>query len=535
MRYFFDDYVLDSDRRELRRGAGLVALEPKVFDLLAYLIRNRQRVVSKDDLFAAVWQGRFVSESALTTPINAARRAVGDSGEEQRLIRTLRHKGFRFVGAVREESEPAAASAADIAPDPPAPALALPDRPSIAVLPFANMSSDPEQEHFADGMVEDIITLLSRLRWLFVIARTSTFTYKGRATDVKQIGRELGVRYALEGSVRRMAERVRITVQLIEAETGAHVWAKRYDRPVRDIFAVQDQITDEITRALEPEIDASERERARRKPPESLDAWELFQRGMWHLLQHNREGFIDAEVFFRQAIALDPTFAAPHAGVALVGFFRVVRALTDEPAPILVEMLEEASRAVALDPREPLGHTALGLTFMERGEYAHSIAEHEIALALSPNSSFARWSYAFGLLWADLYEEALEEFDAALRLSPRDPGRWSYLTQKAATLYQLRRYEEAAECAREATRQASAEVLWAFMYLAASSAQLGRAEEAEAAVGGFLRRRPGWSLATVRSVLSARHRAEPALQHILDGLRKAGLSEQPNSAARRRR
>jgi TolB-like protein len=381
LRYFFDDYVLDSDRRELHGGSGLIAIEPQVFDLLAYLVRNRQHVATKDDLFASVWQGRFVSESALTTRINAARRAVGDSGEEQRLIRTLRRKGFRFVGAVREESGPVAASAADIAPDPPALALPLPDRPSIAVLAFANMSSDPEQEHFADGMVEDIITSLSRLRWLFVIARTSTFFYKGRAIDVKQIGRELGVRYVLEGSVRRAAGRVRITAQLIEAETGTHVWAKRYERAVTDVFAVQDQITDEITCALEPEIGASERERARRKPPESLDAWELFQRGMWHLLQHNREGFIEAEAFFRKAITLDPAFAAPHAGVALVGFFRVVRALTDEPAPILVEMLEEASRAVALDPREPLGHTALGLTFMERGEYAQSIAEHEIAVA----------------------------------------------------------------------------------------------------------------------------------------------------------
>ncbi|MGC2315983.1 MAG: winged helix-turn-helix domain-containing protein, partial [Bradyrhizobium sp.] len=207
MRYLFEEYAFDTDRRELHRGADVVSVAPQVFDLLDYLIRNRERVVSKDDLIDVIWKGRSVSDAALTTRLNAARSALGDSGEEQRLIKTLPRKGFRFVGPVREAKGPAPAQQ-------PKPALPLPEKPSIAVLPFTNLSSDLEQEYFADGMVDDIITALSRFKALFVIARNSSFTYKGRAVDVKQIGHELGVRYVLEGSIRKAASRVRITGQL---------------------------------------------------------------------------------------------------------------------------------------------------------------------------------------------------------------------------------------------------------------------------------------------------------------------------------
>ena len=213
LRYLFEDYAIDTDLRELHRGTDVVSIAPQVFDLLDYLIRNRERVVSKDDLINAIWNGRIVSDAALTTRLNVARSVIGDSGEEQRLIKTLPRKGFRFVGPVREAQGPAGAAAADNPEEPPKPALTLPDKPSIAVLPFTNLSSDPEQEYFADGMVEDIITGLSRSKSLFVIARHSTFTYKGKAVDIKQVGRELGVRYVLEGSVRKADNRVRITGQ----------------------------------------------------------------------------------------------------------------------------------------------------------------------------------------------------------------------------------------------------------------------------------------------------------------------------------
>ncbi len=231
MRWVFEDCALDPDRRAIPRVRGDRDWS-QVFDLLLYLVENREHVVTRDDLLEAVWDGRIVSESTLASHINAARKAIGDSGQEQRLIRTVARKGFRFVGDVREAPAVGGTGLADVeaarSDEPAAEALALPDRPSIAVLPFVNLSGDPEQEYFADGVVEDIITALSRIRWLFVIARNSSFTYKKQAVDVRQVGRELGVRYVLEGSLRRTASRVRITAQLIDATTGAHVSADRF-------------------------------------------------------------------------------------------------------------------------------------------------------------------------------------------------------------------------------------------------------------------------------------------------------------------
>jgi TolB-like protein len=280
LRYIFENYAIDTDRRELHRGADVVSVAPQVFDLLDYLIRNRELVVSKDDLIKAIWNGRSVSDAALTTRLNVARSAIGDSGDEQRLIKTLPRKGFRFVGQVREAQGPAGATVTGNLEELPKPALPLPDKPSIAILPFTNLSSDPEQEYFADGMVDDIITALSRFKALFVIARSSSFTYKGRAVDVKQVGRELGVRYVLEGSVRKAANRVRITGQLVDTSTGAHLWADRFDGGLGDIFDLQDQVTESVVGAIAPAVEKAEIERAKRKPTESLDAYALYLRGL---------------------------------------------------------------------------------------------------------------------------------------------------------------------------------------------------------------------------------------------------------------
>src|SRR5215468_7017644 len=281
LRYLFEDFALDTNCRELLRGADAVPVEPQVFDLLVYLILNRERVVSRDELLASVWEGRLVSESALNTRIHLARSALRDNGEDQRLIRTFLRKGMRFVGAVREDRGTVSAVARQaVAPETTAVPLSLPDRPSIAVLPFANLSSDPEQEYFADGMVDDILASLSRVRWLFVIARQSSFLYKVRTADVQQIGRELGVRYVVEGSVRKTGNRVRIVSQLIGTETGAHIWADRYEGDLRDIFALQDEITERIVVAVEENVQVAEIKRSRAKPTDSLTAYDLYLRAL---------------------------------------------------------------------------------------------------------------------------------------------------------------------------------------------------------------------------------------------------------------
>jgi len=405
-------------------------------------------------------------------------------------------------------------------------ALALPDKPSIAVLPFDNLSGDPEQEYFAGGIVEDIITALSRMKWLFVIARNSSFTYKGRTVDIKQVGRELGVRYVLEGSLRKALNRIRITAQLIDATTGAHVWAERYDRPLEDVFAVQDEITDTIVATMEPEISASERDRARRKPPEHLGAWELYQRGMWHLLRRNKEELPMAQTYFRKAIALDPNFASSHAALAVSCFFQITHGLTNEPSVTLDALLDEAFQAVALDRSDALGHSALGLGFMERGQLTDAIAEHQAAVSLSPNSPFARYAYGYTLECAGRYVEAIEQFDAALRLNPKDPAGWSYLTLKSSSLYQLGRYEESVEIARVAARFPVVDLVWAHIHMTASLGQLNLKDDARTAVAELCGRRPGLTISKFRSW--PHNMSQPRkknIEHTIEGLRKAGLPE----------
>ena len=254
MRYLFEEYAFDTDRRELHRGADVVSVAPQVFDLLDYLIRNRGHVISKDDLIAAIWKGRNVSDAALTTRLNAARSAIGDSGHEQRLLKTLPRKGLRFVGSVLEAQQAAGAAVANNPVEPPIPTLTLPDKPSIAILPFTNLSSDPDQDYFADGMVDEITTALSRFKSLFVVASNSSFAYKGKAVDIKQVGRELGVRYVLEGSVRKAAGKVRIIGQLIDAATGVHLWADQFEGDLGDIFALQDRMTESVVSVIAPKV-----------------------------------------------------------------------------------------------------------------------------------------------------------------------------------------------------------------------------------------------------------------------------------------
>ena len=264
LRYLFEDYTLNTERRELHRGADAVSITPQVFDLLDYLIRNRERVVSKDDLISAVWNGRIVSDAALTTRLNAARSAIGDTGEKQRLIKTLPRKGFRFVGTVREAQRPVIAPVGSAQSGETAQTSPSPPRLSIVVLPFANLSGDPEQDYFVDGVTENLTTDLSRIGGLFVIARNSAFSYKGKAIDVRQVGRELNVRYVLEGSVQRSGKRLRVNVQLIDAESGKHLWAERFDKPVADLFDMQDEIVSRLAHTLGAQLIVAEARRAER-------------------------------------------------------------------------------------------------------------------------------------------------------------------------------------------------------------------------------------------------------------------------------
>lgn len=511
----FGCFRLDLGRRELLREGAPMRLRGRALDILCALGAAKGEVVSKDELMARLWPGRIVEEGNIHVHVSALRKALDEHGGGHSYIVTVPGRGYRLAGLV---------DAIEVAPFT-TQILPLPDKPSIAVLPFANLSGDPEQEYFADGMVEDLITNLSRLRWLFVVSRNSTFTYKGKAVDVRQVGIELGVRYVLEGSVRRASNRVRVTAQLIEAESGRHVWAERYDRWLEDIFAVQDEITDTIAATLEPEISAVERERARRKPPGHLGAWELYQRGMWHLLRRNREDFTAARALLRESVSLDAGFATAHAAFAVSAFWLIAHGFTEDAAASRAELVSSASRAIELDPRDSLAHSAMGLAFMESGQHEKAVAEHEAATTLNPNSSFAQWCFGHALNFTGCPAEALAKFDLALRLSPRDPAAWSFWTLRASALYQLKRYEEAAEAAEHAMRERIIDVVWPLVHRAAALGQLGRDEKARAVLRELLLRRPSLTVSGYLAWPHNLHRAAWVVEHSAEGLRKAGLPE----------
>jgi len=528
MPFVFGDCVLDAARRELTRGSEVIGTGPQVFDLLLYLVENRERVVSRDDLLDAVWNGRIVSESTLASHINAARKAIGDSGQEQSLIRTISRKGFRFVGSVKEapesnlpDSTKDRISASEAPTDTPTPAL--PDKPSIAVLPFLNLSGDPEQDYFIDGVVEDIVSALSRLRWLFVIARNSSFTYKGRSVDVKQVGRELGVRYVLEGSMRKAANRVRITGQLIDATAGVHIWAERFEGTLDDIFDLQDQISASVVSAIARQLEQAEIERAKRKPTDNLDAYDYYLRGRAYLNLGAREAIDCGLPLFYKAIELDPDFASAYAMAAWCHFWRKVNGwMTDRPREI-AEGKRLAERAVELGKDDAIALTRGGHALAHFiGDLDMSIALLDRALVLDPNLAAAWFLAGFLRTVHGDPDGALEYFARAMRFSPLDPEMFRMQAGLALAHLLAGRFDVAVSCAEKACREWPSFLL-AVAIIAASHALAGRPEEAQRAMNRLRQLDPALRLSTLADWLPIRRPQD--LMTLAEGLRRAGLSE----------
>jgi adenylate cyclase len=396
------------------------------------------------------------------------------------------------------------------------------DRPSIAVLPFHNVSGDPEQEYFVDGITEDLITALSKWRWFLVIARNSTFAYKGKSVDLKEVGRELGVRYVLEGSMRRAGQRVRISSQLINIATGTHLWAERYDRDLTDIFTVQDDITSRVAAAIEPALSRAESQRVIAKRPEHMGAWDYCQRGFWHVHKGTRTDGITAYGLFKQALALDPTLADAHLGLARALIVQWDYGSVEDFAPFVRQARESARQAVALDSENPQAQYVRAQTSLWAGDVLAAIAHAGRAIELNENFALGHFYLGIALSLDGRHEEALDAIETGWRLSPRDPRASTWLANKARALYHLRRYEEAIETAVSARRiQPHA---YGCLVLIASYAQLARDEEARNALAD-IRALPGGSEKTTRWYLD-RYSDPVAREHMADGLRKAGLLEQ---------
>lgn len=544
MRIAFAGHELDLRRQELCRDKVLVHIEPQVFDILLHLVRNRDRVVSKDELFEVVWNGRLVSEAALSSRINAARKAVGDDGDRQAIIKTVHKRGFRFVASVQEcssEAEPVAAALPDSPLQVPAPA-SLPasstgrargDKPSVVVLPFSNRSPEPDTDYFSYGLTEDIIRLLARNRWLEVLSRHSAAAFKDRDVPAQEIGAALGVRYLVQGSVTKRQDRLRIIADLVCAETGRHLWSETYDLTIDDLLQVQDAIAQQIAATIEPELSRLEHEAAIRRPPSTMDAWDFYQRGLWNLWGFTTPSMAEAETMFRRAMELDPGFARAHGALSYVFLQRTFLSEPEERPALLETAMRYARLAVMLDDRDCMNLCALGRAHCMLQEYEDSVAALEQCVALNPSFAQGWFALAFTLTFCGRQEEALAMVGRAIELSPRDPHLTSFHHLRGLACFALGDLEGSAACMRMAIRLHNASHC-SFAVHAAALGLLGRPVEARASVTELLRRKPHYSSASGRHDLF--FCADTAMiERFVEGLRLAGLSAQPQATGAARR
>ena len=521
MKFFFSNQILDTDTRELSREDMPISLEPQVFDLVVHLMENRDRVVSKEELIDKIWKGRHVAEFDPDQPDQRCpqggwrQRQRADADQNGRTkgisVRRIRADGHGGCCAGRT-----GCAARDDALQPVVP---LGDRPGIAVLPFINMSGDRNQDYFSDGISEDIITALSKLRWFFVIARNSSFVYKGRSAHINEIARELSVRYVVEGSVRRSGDRVRISAQLNDVSTGSHLWAERYDRDIADVFAVQDEITEAIVAAVEPHLYAAESFRAQHKPPGSLDAWDLVMRALSHYWRVTSQDNTVAQALLEKAIDIDPHYGKALGLLATSRIFGAHMGWGDMGS-VMPAATREAQAAVEADSEDAWAHHGLAYSYLFARKFDDAIAEFELALRLNPNFAFSQAFYAVTLCYAGRYEEGDVAIRRALRLSPRDPLAGIYSGLGAYIQFAARRYDEAIQLARESLRQRS-DFVGAHRVLTAAAGMSGDRELAAIALQGLRQVQPNISLAWIARELPMRQAEDR--EHYLDGLRLAGL------------
>ncbi len=498
------DVKLDLDRGEIRRDGAPISVEPQVFALIAYLATNPGRILSRDDLIEAVWDGRIVSDSAIASRINTARKILGDDGSAQKIIRTIPKRGFRFE--------------ADVTPAAPDDAVATSGKPSIAVLAFRNLSGDPEQAYFSDGITDDIIIELTRHRELFVIARQSSFAYRDSSTPMSEIARLLGVQYLLEGSVRRSGQRIRVTAQLVDPESGAHLWAERYDRDIEDIFEVQDEIVAMIVNTLVGEIERESHRRSFSKSAETVNAYDHFLRASE---LNYRGGSADVQAAREEAklaIELDPTLARAHALISWTYIAEFLNAWGDDPADTIARAQTHALAAVEADGREPLGHVVLGWVYMCLKQFDRGLVSLRRAVTSNPGNAHYRSLYAFTLAYAGRSEDAISELERAMLQNPGHPD--LYNVHYGRALFNLRRYEDAMQVL-EKVRTSQPGNGNGIALVAACYAALGRMDDAKEAVEEVRRANPKYTLEYARNHLPFGKQTD--LEHFIDNLERAGL------------
>lgn len=530
MRFDFDEFSLDTDRFELSRAGGPLHLEPQVVELLALLIENSERLVSRDEIIARIWRGRVVSEAALSSRIKSARQALGDDGQSQRYIRTVHGKGFRFLAPVqRNDRAPRAGDAAQLPHGEagagravPSPAAAHAARPAVVVLPFANLSPDPEQEYLADGITADLIARLSRHRWIDVVARNTSFGYKGRAVDVREVGTALRVGYVVEGSMQRSGKRVRIGVQLVESATGHGKWSERYDRELADIFTLQDEIAEIVAARLEPEIGFAERNRVVQAAPPDLQAWDCFHLGIYHFYRFTGPDNREAQRLLRLAQSLDPQFGETFAWWAYALILGMVYWDTAPSEALLDAALRACDRAVELDRQNATFRALKARVLLARREYDAAIAENRAAIELNPSFAAAHCGLGDSLAYEKRYDESIGCFSRAIALSPNDPQLWAFYSYGALALIFKGDYTTALDWTEQAAAIPNCQY-WTRAHRTVALAHLGRIGEACAAAARLQLEMPGFSLRFVREKLFYLREPEQ-IDCYLRGLQLAGVA-----------
>jgi adenylate cyclase len=500
--------IAESQRMEIRMGINVGDVIVEDDDLFGDGVNVAARLEG-----LAEPGGICISGNAYEQVRDKAPVGFEDMGDQQ--VKNIDRPVRAYRASLEDDTVSTLSRGSDAAPP-------LPDKPSIAVLPFENMSGDPEQEYFSDGITEDIITALSHIRQFRVVSRNSTFSFKGQSPDTRKVARELDARYIVEGSLRKAGERIRLTAQLIDGATGNHLWAERYDRNLSNIFDLQDELTQTLVGAIEPELSKAEQGMASVKSPELLSAWDAYQRGMWHMHKMKPDDFAAAKSFFEQAIALDSGFGSAYSGLASVLFYQGYYGATSSWKDTGDTALVAAKKALELDNDDANAHAALSRVHQLRRELKLVIVEAKEAIRLNPSLAEAYHGLGRAYLHSGDAEEGLIQFNAAIKLSPNDPHAAQYVGGRAMSHLYLRQHEEAVEWAAKAIRFPNA--FWPVRAVLASAlGHLDRKAEAKQAVDDLLQFRPGISLAFVRETVPTDD--QDYMDHLLTGLSKAGLPE----------
>lgn len=531
MRYQFLNFILDTEQFELFRDGQSLPAEPQVIELLILLLENNDRMLSKEEIHNVIWNNRVVSEAALSSRVKSLRQLLGDNGRTQSVIKTVHRKGFRFVAPVSVISDvdsgnadpsPVSEASVVMVPVPPVSEWRPSTRPTIAVLPFSNLSQQPDQDYLADGISGDIIAYLAKHRWMKVVARNTTFGLRSQRLSLPELAATLETDYVVEGSVQRVGNRVRVTAHLMDVHSGHQLWSDRYDREIEDIFALQDEITETLVARLEPEIGYAERHRIVQNRPANLQAWDCYHLGIHHFFKFTGDDNREAQHLLQRSQELDPNFGDAFSWWAYAVILGMVYWDVEPTQETLDAALTACDRALDLDPQNATFFALKARVLLARREYDGAITGNQMAIELNPTFAAAHCGLGDSLAYEGRYEEAIECFNRAIALSPNDPQLWAFLTYGALALLFKGDYEQALQWTERASQIPNCQY-WTLAHKVVALVKLGRTETAKQQLEQLQSQVPEFCLQFVKEKLFYL-KNEDQISGYVEALSDAGLS-----------